>query len=1260
MKKILFTTAMLFIVGLMWSQVNVTFRVDMNGVTGYTTPEVNGTFNGWCGATCNPMTDANSDGVWETTLALNAGSYEFKYAYDNWNGGGESLTAGTPCTITSFGNTNRTLTVESTDIVMPIVCYGSCSACGASTVRAVTFQVDLSNINGFTTPTVNGTFNGFSGTANPLSDPESDGIWSTTINLPDGIYEYKFAYDNWAGQETLIPGSSCTVTSSGYTNRRVVVSADATLPVACWGSCSNCAAALLPKNVTFRVDMQNVTGFTTPEVNGSFNGFCGNCNPLTDANSDGIWETTIQLNQDTFEYKFSYDGWAGQENLTPGSSCTSTIGGYTNRSIIVGNADQVLPIVCWDLCTNCAPPTRNVTFKVDMSQVAGFNAATDVPCVNGTFENWAGGTYPMTDANNDGVWERTIALADGSYEYKFAYNGWAASEQLTAGSSCTVTSGVYTNRSLTVNGSNLTLSNVCWASCNSCAAPTYDITFQINMENESGFGTPYLSGTFNGWCGNCNPLTDSNNDGVYTATIPLQTGVYEYKVSRDNWAGSEQLASGSSCTVTNGSNTNRSLTVGTTAQTLPVVCYGTCSDCVTPIAVTFQVNMNQVSGYGVPEVNGSFNSWCGGCFQLTDFDNDNVYTGTAYIAPGTYEYKFAYDSWAGQENLVPGSSCTITDFGYTNRRLVVTGDTILPIDCWASCGACVEYYDVTFQVDMSQVTGFNIPEVNGDFNAWCGGCFQLTDPDGNGIYSGTATIQSGPHEFKFAHDAWSGQESLTQGSPCTITPFGYTNRFINVQSDMVLPVACWGQCGNCGYAVNNDSPYSAVNVQYSINSAFPNCYSINGTTANATNSPQSSGFSGKDTWYKFTAQSTGVSITLTGSGQDDAIALYSKSGSSFNLMSGAVENASSGAGDFERLNYTGLTPGTVYYVSVGAADATTSGAFALCIQHLLATSCATAIPAAGLSLCDSYKAIYRGAPSQGVTYTFNFNGVGGGATGTTTLSGTNGLTTLSHPTYALRYGGVYNASIDVRYNLLNSASTPEPIDVIGASAGNCSAVSIRTQPNLEVKFSQRCPSALLRSNFLTGTPVSGDPRACSAVNYTYEFTQVASCAVGTNISVVPATYTTATASPYLGLGVLGSLPNAGAWNVRIRPNFTYGPGSFGPMQRILVNSTSAGAMLNEDEAEVDFRMLEEGQNWVVYPNPSNGNAINVQAFDVQSEQVSVRVIDAMGRVVYNRSFSVNGALNTSVVFDQALSAGIYTVEFTDNDIVKSERLMIQK
>jgi len=1256
MKKILFTTAMLFIVGLMWSQVNVTFRVDMNGVTGYTTPEVNGTFNGWCGATCNPMTDANSDGVWETTIALNAGSYEFKYAYDNWSGGGESLVAGTPCTVTGGGFTNRALTVETTDIVMPIVCYGSCSACGVSSLRAVTFQVDLSNINGFTTPTVNGTFNGFSGTANPLTDANSDGIWETTINIPDGTYEYKFAYDNWAGQESLIAGSPCTVTNFGFTNRSLTVSADATLPVVCWSSCGNCASALLPKNVTFRVDMQNVTGFTTPEVNGSFNGFCGNCNPLTDANSDGIWETTIQLNQDTFEYKFSYDFWTGQENLTPGSSCTSTIGGYTNRTLIVGNADVVLPIVCWDLCTNCAPPTRAVTFSVDLNGVTGFTQ----PTVNGTFNGWSGDANPLTDANSDGIWETTIQLADGAYEYKFAYDNWTASEQLTAGSSCTVTGGGFTNRSLTVNGTALTLPTVCWASCNACSAPTYDITFQINMENESSFGTPYISGSFNGWCGNCNELTDPNGDGIYTTTIAMQQGVYEYKVSLNDWAASEQLVQGSSCTVTAFGFTNRSLTVGTAAQTLPVVCYGTCADCVTEVAVTFQVNMNQVSGFSIPEVNGDFNSWCGGCFPLTDGNGDGIYQGTAYMSPGTYEYKFAYDDWAGQENLVPGTSCTVTNFGFTNRRLVVTGDTILPLDCWASCGECVEYYDVTFRVDMSGVTGFNVPEVNGDFNSWCGGCFQLTDPDGNGVFTGTATLQSGPHEFKFAHDAWSGQESLTEGSPCTITPFGFTNRFINVTSDITLPIVCYGQCTSCSYAVANDSPYSATNVQYNTNANYPNCFALSGNTVNAGDSPQSGDFTGNDTWYRFTAPSTAVSISLSSSAQDDAIALYSKSGNSFQLMPGGLENASSGSGDVERLNYSGLTVGQVYYISVGSPTAGAGGPFSLCIQNLMPSGCATAVPAGGLGLCDAYRAQYRGAPSQGVSYTFHFDGTGGGASGLNTLSGTNGLCVLSNPTLGLRYGGVYAASVDVDYAMSNSNGDLEPIEVVGSSAGLCSAVTIRTQPNVQVKASQHCPATLLRSNWLIGAPVVSTNRVCAATSYTYEFTQIAACNDATVISVVPAEYTTISATPYLGLGVLQNLPSTGVWSVRMRPNFSYGSGQYGPAQRIQVVNTSAGAMLPEGALDGEERTIfVDNSGFMVYPNPSEGNAIQVQLTDLQSSAVSIRLIDATGRLVLEKQFSVEGSLNTSFDFAEPLQNGIYMIECLDNNRVKSQRVVIQ-
>ena len=76
--------------------------------------------------------------------------------------------------------------------------------------------------------------------------------------------------------------------------------------------------------------------YTTPEVNGTFNGWCGGCNPLADGDGDGIWEATIALEAGTYEYKFAYDAWAGQENLIEGSPCTITAFGFTNRTFTLG------------------------------------------------------------------------------------------------------------------------------------------------------------------------------------------------------------------------------------------------------------------------------------------------------------------------------------------------------------------------------------------------------------------------------------------------------------------------------------------------------------------------------------------------------------------------------------------------------------------------------------------------------------------------------------------------------------------------------------------------------------------------------------------------------------------------------------------------------------------------------------------------------------------------------------------------------------
>ena len=459
----------------------------------------------------------------------------------------------------------------------------------------------------------------------------------------------------------------------------------------------------------------------------------------------------------------------------------------------------------------------------------------------------------------------------------------------------------------------------------------------------------------------------------------------------------------------------------------------------------------------------------------------------------------------------------------------------------------------------------------------------------------------------------------------------------------------------CPLAGGIDNPGGATLVQSSPNAYYPNCSLISGTTVGMTDSPESS-LAGVDRWYRFVALSNGVSITLTSQTSDDVIQLYQGTQvGTFTLLE--TENAGTGNGDFERLNYSGLTPGTTYYVSAGAVSG--GGSFQLCIQHLMPGGCAYTQPVSGFNLCSAFKSIFRGSPSQGVTYAFTFVAVGGGATGTTSVSGTNGLIPLSNATLGLRYAGVYDVTVDVNYALTNSVLAPEVVTVNGAATGTCNDVTIAAQPAVEVRSTQRCPATLFRSTFLNAVRVSGANPICGVLNYTYEFTRVVSCTNDT-LAGLPVEFTTAGSSPYLQLGVLPAGASAGAWNVRVRPNFTYGTGAYGPVQRILVSGTAASGMLAEEEvAQADERAFELNATASIYPNPSNGDMIAINFTDLTSNQVQVRVMDAMGREVFRSAYSVEGSLNQIITFNQTLAAGMYMVEMTDGTHVVSERMIVK-
>lgn len=228
--------------------------------------------------------------------------------------------------------------------------------------------------------------------------------------------------------------------------------------------------------------------------------------------------------------------------------------------------------------TNLIPvQDYNVTFRVDMSQYTGSLAGGVF--VNGTFNGWCGNCNPMTDMGN-GMWAVTLPLDPGvAIEYKFtAGTTW---ETLTSGDPCTITivagQDTYINRADTITG-DVILPNVCWESCGIC---TNDVTFNVDMNDYvNGGGSTaagvFLNGTFNGWCGNCTPMTDSNGDNVWEVTAAVPAGAIEYKFTAGtSW---ETLTSGDPCTITVGQFTNRAYTV-TGAANIGVVCWESCSAC---------------------------------------------------------------------------------------------------------------------------------------------------------------------------------------------------------------------------------------------------------------------------------------------------------------------------------------------------------------------------------------------------------------------------------------------------------------------------------------------------------------------------------------------------------------------------------------------------------------------------------------------------------------------------------------------------------
>ena len=369
-------------------------------------------------------------------------------------------------------------------------------------------------------------------------------------------------------------------------------------------------------------------------------------------------------------------------------------------------------------------------------------------------------------------------------------------------------------------------------SINSFSQPL-SVTFELDMTLYAGnYSTVEF---YRG--GQSYPMTNNGNIYEYTASIPpFQTTNYTYKFIVDGTL--ESFIGSENCiTITPASDTLR--TINLSSDTTLTVCWESCSPCVTTIFgcmdstannynflanldndsceynITFFVDMSESNQiFDTVEVNGTFNSWCGNCAQMTDVNN-GIWEVTLPLIVGAYDYKFSADTWNIEEDLYESDDCVVGSPPFINRRLIVTGNHILDTVCWNRCYSCDaerNFYNVTFQVDMSNlfVNPFTYPEVNGTFNNWCGSCWPL-EHQGNNIYSSSFNVDTSLHLFKFSADNWSIQEELDSNLSCILINYdstalngwGQVNRFLNFSNDTILNIICWEECDSCYISIDS-------------------------------------------------------------------------------------------------------------------------------------------------------------------------------------------------------------------------------------------------------------------------------------------------------------------------------------------------------------------------------------------------------------------------------------------------------------------------
>ena len=753
---------------------DVTFSVDMNFqidsgnfIVGTDVVDVAGSFNGW-GATVNLLSDDDADGIYEATIAMEAGTIEYKFRINsNWD--------------TSENIDNRTADITG-DTVLPTVWYGNQEPAELTNVE-VLIQVDMTVqiLAGNFDPvndliTVRGSHENYGNWGGSVAlelDPELANVYTQLAQFDDvpvgSGYEYKFVILPGGDPDSPVwessPNRSWTATGeeedldeNGY--------GEIIEPVYYFADVSPDDIVTQDVTVTFSVNLYSaydalMDGDTLidtqteaddivswDEVNGvCINGILGQWWDWgVDETCVGEWAMTPSGNDD-YIYTFDYLFTAGQAKVQAYkygiNSLDNEAGFAMNREVTIDDAAAtfIAPEDCFGeqntdenlpFPRSCIPVEEVTIYDIQYNETQGEDCF-DSPYMGQIVETH--GVITAYDGESKAFVQDGTGAWNGSYMYQPGI-------ELTVGDSVVIETEI---------------------------TEYYGYTELYPVQSISIVGTgtvpvPALitPGTLSGGCS----LEGEAYEGVLV-TMENVTVVQEA-----NNYGEWLISDGTDTCEVEDTMIDFEPALGTEIVSITgVVEYGYGEYALVPrdtadiviavptFDVTFSVDMSFQETLGnfdpendIVDVAGSFNGWGATVSLLSDDDSDGIYEGTFPAEAGNIEYKFRINSnWDTSENI-------------DNRTATISEDTVLPT-VWYGNQEPVETtnVEVLIQVDMTvQILAGNFDPDNDlitvrgsheNYGNWGGSVALELDPELANVYTQLAQFDNVPegsgYEYKF-------------------------------------------------------------------------------------------------------------------------------------------------------------------------------------------------------------------------------------------------------------------------------------------------------------------------------------------------------------------------------------------------------------------------------------------------------------------------------------------------------------------------------